>query len=148
MTKNERTARVRLVILAICAYLLFNGCCTRKQPIEPIIGELEQQQGQSTVIVERIEVETEKLVTELVYINAPPEVIERATVIVKDAVELKASLEKERILTADLKIRVSDLIVERDELKTDVNRVKWQRNAGFIAAGVLLALLFLAFKLK
>ena len=143
-----RISELKACLLAFCAVNVISACCTRNVPSEPVIDELEQQQTESAVIVERIEVEVEKLVTELVYINAPPEVIERATVIVKDAVELKASLEKERILTADLKIRVSDLIVERDELKTDVSRVKWQRNAGFIAAGVLLALLFLAFKLK
>ena len=134
--------------LVFCCAVLFSGCCSRPAPVEPIIDELEQQQAESTVIVERIEVETEKLVTELVYINAPPEVIERATVIVKDAVELKASLEKERILTADLKIRVSDLTTERDELKIDVDRVKIQRNIGISAAVLLLLILLVAFKLR
>ena len=148
MRKSDRTEGVHHYFLGICCALMFAGCCSRPVPVEPIIDDLENQQVQSAAIVERIEVETEKLVPELVYINAPPEIIERATVIVKDAVELKTSLEKERILTADLKIRVETLVNDKKPLETAVNRTKTQRNAGFIACGILAVLLFLAFKLK
>ena len=148
MIKNDRTEGLHHYLLGFCCVLMFAGCCTGKHPVEPVIDDLENQQGQSAAIVERIEVETEKLIPELVYINAPPEIIERATVIVKDAVELKTSLEKERILTANLKIRVETLVKDKKTLETAVNRTKTQRNAGFIACGILAALLFLAFKLK
>ena len=143
MTANERKNCLRACFLAGIAFILLAGCCSRPASPEPIIDNLQQQQNQSSIIVERIETETIKLVHDLQTINAPPEIIERATVVYKDSVELKASLEKERALTKTLRIRVENLAEQNKKLEKEIITLKKWR---LILAGCLcgaIAILFI-----